>query len=359
LNSQERVLKAFAFETPDRIPRHDPFWAYPKEWEERFGPVKDLTDTAFWIADETPFPSRARLISEEDGIRTEIDGWGRTVRRGADAFFEDTLAVACPDGTDINTLEFEAPLLDSRYDTWSADRGLSSGEHVSPDALARALREAKAQHCVFAKTGGPYLRTTFLRGQEQFLMDIAADPKLAAEIAGRVVDHMTVVGVEQIKRWDMRETGIWIFDDFASNKGPMMSRKSFEEIFAPLYKRMIDAYKSAGAKYVLLHCDGYPFPVIDLLIQAGFDGSHPIERRAGMDVVKIREQYPKFIMVGGMDNIQTMVNGPIEKIQAEAREVIDVGRGGGVVIGFHSIGTDIPMEHYAAYKEVCETYGQF
>ena len=34
------------------------------------------------------------------------------------------------------------------------------------------LRRDKAAYCVFGKTGGPYLRTTFVRGEEQFLLDI-------------------------------------------------------------------------------------------------------------------------------------------------------------------------------------------
>jgi uroporphyrinogen decarboxylase len=344
MNSQERVLAACRFETPDRIPRHEPFWNYTKEWEDRFGPLEDLMDTGVWAANESPFPSRARVIKEENGWIYQVDGWGQTTRHSPDAFFSETLEVAAPEGVDIDKIEFESPLLDSRYMI-----GLSAQE----------MAQAKERQCVFAKTGGPYLRTTLLRGQEQFLMDIAADPEFAYAIASKVADHLTVVGVEQISRWEMQETGIWIFDDFASSKGPMMSRKSFESIFLPIYKRMIKAYKDAGAKYVFLHCDGYPLPVFDMLIEAGFDGSHPIERRAGMDVVKIREMYPKFILIGGMDNIHTMVEGPVEKIRAEARELIDLGRQGGMIIGFHSIGPDVPMEHYAAYLDECLKYGDF
>ena len=49
----------------------------------------------------------------------------------------------------------------------------------------------------------------------------------------------------------------------------------------------------------------------------------------------------------------------MERIRAEAREIIDLGRDGGVIIGTHSISPEIPVEHFLAYHEVCATYGNF
>ena len=40
-----------------------------------------------------------------------------------------------------------------------------------------------------------------------------------------------------------------------------------------------------------------------------------------------------------------------------ARDIIDLGRDGGVVIGTHSISPEIPLEHFVAYHHTCRTYG--
>jgi uroporphyrinogen decarboxylase len=145
----------------------------------------------------------------------------------------------------------------------------------------------------------------------------------------------------------------------AYNDGPMFGPASFEKVFLSAYRRMIKAYKEAGARYVFLHSDGDIRPLLDMLIDAGIDGINPLERRAHMDAVELRKRYPGLILTGGMCNTDTLINGPISRIQAEARQLIDLGREGGLIIGTHSVSPEIPLEHFAAYDEMCRTYGNF
>ena len=122
---------------------------------------------------------------------------------------------------------------------------------------------------------------------------------------------------------------------------------------------MIKAFKDAGARYVFLHSDGDIRSLLDMLIDAGIDGINPLERRAHMDAAVLRWRYPRLVLTGGMCNTDTLVKGPITKIQTEAKELIDLGREGGLVIGTHSVSHEIPLEHFAAYDMVCRTYGNF
>lgn len=349
MTARERVLAACAFQPPDRIPRFDNFWEYPDTWRERLGPPEGLTDIAIWVPDETTFPSRVRTLKEAGGWVYEVDGWGRVIRRRPGAYFVETLEVPLPVGCDPDSVVFDPPDLEERY---------LQGQPDWP-ALLRELVEAKQRFCVFGKTGGPYLRTTFVRGETQFLMDMAADPGLAQAIADRVADHLTAVGLEELHRWGLQDTGIWIYDDMAYNRGPMFSPAAFEQVLLPAYRRMVRAYKQAGARYVFLHSDGDIRPLLDMLVDAGIDGLNPLERRAHMDMVQIRQRYPRLVLTGGMCNTNTLVYGPIAKIEAEAREIIDLGREGGIVIGTHSISPEIPLEHFVAYHETCLKYGQF
>lgn len=349
LTSEERVLRACRFERPDRIPTFDCFWEYPATWRERLGPPEALTDIAIWVPDETSFPTRARLLKEELGWIYEVDGWGRTIRRRPEAYFTETLEVPIPDGTDPDAVIFDPPDLDLRYLQGQCDLA----------AADRLLHAAKKQYCVFGKTGGPYLRTTFVRGEAQYLLDIAGDPVLARVLAEKMADHLIAVAREEMRRWSLQTTGIWIYDDMAYNHGPMFSPQSFEKVFLPAYRRMIKAYKEAGARYVFLHSDGDIRPILDMLVDAGLDGLNPLERRAGMDIVEIRKRYPRLILAGGMCNTNTLINGPVDRVRAEAREIIDLGRDGGVIIGTHSLSPEVPLEYFAAYRETCLTYGVF
>jgi uroporphyrinogen decarboxylase len=143
------------------------------------------------------------------------------------------------------------------------------------------------------------------------------------------------------------------------NDGPMFSPKSFERVLLPAFRRMIAAYKRAGARHVFLHSDGDIRPLLDMLVDAGIDGLNPLERRANMDPTEIRKRYPRLILAGGMDNSDALIRGPTERIRAQTRELIDLGRDGGLVIGAHSISPEVPIEHFAAYHDTCLKYGDF
>jgi hypothetical protein len=354
--SQQLVLTACAFQRPRRIPRFDSFWEFPAAWREKLGPPERLSDISIWYPDEAPFPSRARHLRSEGGYVYEVDAWGRTVRRRDGAFFVETLEVALPQGADPDSLTFEPPEADSRFFT---GRMHPPAVFRDGEEAAQALQADKQRYCVFGKTGGPYLRSTFLRGETQFLMDIAGDPPLARKIADKVADHLTRVGIEEIRRWHLRETGIWIYDDMACNRGPLLGPRQFEAIFLPAYRRMIRAYKDAGCRYVFFHSDGDIRPLLDMLVDAGIDGLNPLERRANMDMIQLRKRYPRLILTGGMCNTHTLVKGSKAEIEAEAREIIDLGRDGGVVIGTHSVSPEIPLENFMVYHQVCAQYGDY
>ena len=334
----------------------DGFWEFPDSWRYRLGPRDALSDVAIWYPDETPFPTRARRLKEEAGYVYEVDSWGRTIRRRPDAFFVETLQTVIDESPDIDVLKFDAPDLDSRYLTGKMDPSIT---YATQQEMEQALSDDKQNHCVFGKTGGPYLRSTYLRGESAFLMDIAGDPPFARTIADKMADHLIAVGLEQLRRWDLYETGIWIYDDMAYNHGSMFSPARFEQVFLPAYRRMIAAYKAAGARYVFLHSDGDIRALLDMLVDAGIDGLNPLERRAHMDISQIRRNYPKLILTGGMCNTRTLVHGTREEIESEAREIIDLGRAGGVIIGTHSVSPEIPLENFVIYHETCLREGTF
>jgi hypothetical protein len=349
MTSHERVLRACRFERPDRIPRFDSFWELPPEWVQRLGAPEGLSDVAIWCPREGTFVTRARLLERQGSSTVRVDDWGRTVRARDGAYFDEVLEVPIPPGTDPEAIRFDAPSLEMRYAIYGDDL----------QKTATRLARDKANYCVFGKTGGPYLRTSFVRGTEQFLMDIAMDPPLARVLADKMADHLITIAVEQLRRWDLTDTGVWIYDDMAHNGGPMCSPRSFEQVFLPAYRRMIRAYKEAGARYVILHSDGNILPFLDMLVDAGIDGLNPLERRAGMVAETLRVRYPQLILTGGMCNTQTLPGGTTAEIEAETRSLIDLGRDGGFIIGTHSVSPEIPLESFATYQRVCEEYGDF
>jgi len=340
----------------------DFFWEYPQAWQARLGPVEQVNDVAILVPNEGTFPTAARPLKKQDGYMIEIDRWGRVIRRQEGAYFSETLEVPFKDHQSVDRLHFDPPDLELRYlqvETESImDHPLVEGEAEMP-AVTAAIEHVRKAGCLFGKIGGPYLRSTYLRGETQFLMDLVSDQGLARAIVGRITDHLIAIGREEIRRWHLRETGVWIFDDMAYNTGPMFSPAVFEAVFLPAYQRMVGAFKAAGARYVFFHSDGDIRRFLDLLVAAGIDGINPIEPRAGMHLPELRRQYPRLILTGGMDNTGSLEKGPVERIRAEACQIIEVAQDGGVIIGSGSIGPEVSLENFCAYVEACDTYGNY
>ncbi|MGQ9555157.1 MAG: uroporphyrinogen decarboxylase family protein [Anaerolineae bacterium] len=337
MTAKERVLAALRFERADRQPIYDSFWdEFVEQWRILKGlpPSADIADyygidLDIVIPDETPFPSRRQVLSADRYQTIERDGWGAIKRTRAGAKFEEVLAVALPEKPLLDALAFEPADADARF--------------PEPADVAHLA----AKRCLFVKTGGPYLRTSNLRGTTQWLIDLVEDESFARQLAMKVTEHMTAVGLEAIRRYQLCDTGIWFFDDMGANQSPMFSPRTFERVLLPCYEWMCRQYAAAGVAHILLHCDGNIEPILDMLVAAGVQGLHPIEPKAGMDVVKLRQRYGKSLaLLGGLDNARILLRGDRDEIHSHVLHVLEAGREGGLVIGAHSIGPDVSVETY-------------
>ena len=343
MTSTERVMAALAGRRPDRMPIFDGFWPeFRAEWAKEKGvgdgaSIQDYygIDIQICVPDETPYPSRVGRVKQAGRETFHRDGYGRLLRSVSGAFFTETLEVPIQTPEDLDRNPFDPVGDDARYERFMD--------------LVRRERETR---CCFCKVGGPYLRTTFIRGETAFLMDIAGDPGFAKALADRMGEFLMEIGLEALRRSGLWDTGIWIFDDMAYNDNPMFSPASFEKVFLPAYRRMVGGFKAAGARKVIFHCDGNVAPLLDMLMDAGIDGINPVEPKAGMDVVALKEKYgDRLSFVGGMCNAHVLPNGTPEEIRRETRRILEAGRDGGIVIGTHSIGPDVPVGNYDCYHE--------
>lgn len=296
-------------------------------------------DLELIVPDETPFPSQQGILRETGQYVLERSGWGSLHQCPKDVVCASRFAiplqafpvvgVALRDRRQLDQLDFERPCLESRFP--SADE----------------VEEKKQQRCLFVRIGGPYLRTSYLRGTVRWLMDLVEDEGFARALAMRVTDHITAVGVEAMRRYDLYDTGLFLHDDMASNWGPMFSPRTFERVLLPCYERMFGAYRQAGAAHTLFHCDGNVESILGMMLSAGIDAIHPVEPKAGMDVVRLRERYgDRLTFIGGLDNAHTLRTGTKKEVEAHVMRTLSVGRDGGLIVGSHSVGPDVPVENY-------------
>ncbi|NLC68180.1 MAG: hypothetical protein GX754_05225 [Clostridiaceae bacterium] len=143
-------------------------------------------------------------------------------------------------------------------------------------------------------------------------------------------------------------------EDMSYNHGPMLSYNLFKEFLLPYYQQVIPHIKKHGVK-VLVDSDGDITEMIPWLREAGIDGVYPLERQAGVDVCKIREDYPDFLMLGGYDKM-VMPLGE-EAMRAEFERLLPVMKTGGYIPSVdHQTPPGVSLKNFKIYVRLFKEY---
>ena len=209
-----------------------------------------------------------------------------------------------------------------------------------------------ADHSMIA---GPMLREPKgIRKLQDFYMATAGDPETIAEIFARETD----IGIENLKK--MHETIGDSIDvlhicgtDLGTQKGLFYSRSTIEELWAPYWKKINDWIHENTLWKTFKHCCGSIAPIIDILIEAGFDTLNPIQWTAeDMDRNILKEKYGDRIVFwgGGVDTQHLLPEGTPEQVYAQAQECLKIfSKNGGYVFNtIHNIVPGVPVENIDA-----------
>ena len=339
------VAQALSFASPDRMPVFDGFQpGFEQRWRAKRRPLKgEGIEEYYWVdlkvsvADETFLPSQTGVVREDGGNVYRNDGWGRVVRTRPGAHFKEPVARMLQEPADLDRITFELANMDARYE------GL----------VAEAGRQHSLGRAVFVGIGGPYSRSWWLRGEEEFLTDLVTDKGFARAVIARVADHLLGVGLESLRRTGAHVSGVWIHDDLCRRSGPTFSSKVFEELLLPAYHGLVSQLKKAGARRVILHSGGDITPLLGSLIAAGIDGVNPVEYDSGMVAAELVERYHgRLCFIGGVCNTHILPRGDAEAIRRHVTALLEAGRRGGLILGTPTVGPNISVESYELYRRM-------
>jgi uroporphyrinogen decarboxylase len=193
-----------------------------------------------------------------------------------------------------------------------------------------------------------------LRGYEQWLIDIIE----CSPVGQAIMEHMEAYWTEYSNRVLDASKGLldifYLADDYSSQRGLIMSPRSWEAFFRPPIERMIRIGKSRGLK-ILFHSCGSVRKLIPRLIDIGVDILNPIQiRAADMDPAELVREFGKDLSFhGGVDLQQTLPFGTPEEVREEVLMLIDTlgGNNGYILAPGHTIQPDAPIENILAMYE--------
>jgi hypothetical protein len=253
-----------------------------------------------------------------------------------------------------------APLIESAEEYEAFKKYLYPNEaHWNYVKKLNVLKELSQEHdngdaVLWYSFDGFFWFPRTLMGIENHLYSFYDEPELYHQICSDLADYIIaqLPKIYEIVKPDF----MVISEDMSYNNGPMISEELFDEFILPYYQKIIPEIKKYGTK-VIVDTDGDVSMMIPWLIRAGVDGVLPLERQAGVDLVKLREQYPDFLFIGGFDKM-AMIAGE-DAMRKEFDRLLPVMKSGGYIPSCdHQTPPQVSFENYQIYLRLLKEYAE-
>ncbi len=283
-----------------------------------------------------PFISYDAVILEDTPefmLRYDRDGWVRRYVKGRDLVQE------------------VKPVVED-WDSWEAHKQHTRDQlalHCTPENMEKAYgkyRDGDDKFSIRFRVTGFFWLIRDLMGVEEHLVNYMLEPDLIKDINRFQLEvyKEQLAGILDI----IKPSTLFFEEDYSGANGPMISPDTFAEFISPCYREIIPFLKERGVGQVFLDTDGDFTLMIPEMLDCGIDGVLPVDVNAGVDIVKVREAYPKLKFWGGFDKLALVSD--TDAIEAEFRRLMPVIRQGGCIICTdHQAAPHTPLENYRYY----------
>lgn len=277
---------------------------------------------------------------------TRLDEWGIGHRRGDFAHFEKMLHPMRAFGTPAEIEAYPLPDLDAGY------RWEGAAEQVR-QIKARGLLAVGYMHCTIFETAW------YLRGMEEFLADLLAEP----EMARALMDRLAALRRVQARNYAQAGADIIQFgDDVSTQLAMMMSPILWRREIKPRLAQVVAAAREANPGTITwYHGDGNLREIIPDLIELGIQVLNPVQPEC-LDPVTLKEEFGDRLSFWGTVGTQTVMpfGSPDEVRDYCRRMILTVGRGGGLVVApTHVLEPEVPWENVEAMVAAVREYGRY
>ncbi len=217
----------------------------------------------------------------------------------------------------------------------------------------------KERHFICFFAGGAFETPWYMRGMENFLTDIIIQPEIAETISRKAQEFYKARALKALEQSDGQIDMIGSGGDIGTQRGMMISPKSWREHIKPYTKELIRSFKDMGY-FTFYHSCGSIIPVIDDFIEMGLDILDPIQISAdGMDPEYLKTKYGNRLSFHGGIDEQTMLPVlPPDQLEQKIIELIDIlGKDGGYIpCAAHAIQPDTSIENILTMYRTVNNY---
>jgi hypothetical protein len=227
-------------------------------------------------------------------------------------------------------------------------------DHGAAIASMRAWagQQRRGAAVVWATFEGFFWFPRTLMGFEKLMYAFGDQPELLHQINSDLLQFNFRL-FEDLRR-ECVPTFMTIAEDMSYNHGPMISKRTFDEFVAPYYRQLIPRLLELDI-LPFVDTDGDVTMLVPWLNEVGVAGVLPLERQAGVDGLKLRQQFPRLLMVGHFDKM-TMNCGEAA-MRAEFERLGPLMKSGGFIPSVdHQTPPGVSLEQYRVYLRLLQQY---
>lgn len=371
MTSRQRVLAALNHQQPDRVPID----IGGSSASTLIGEAYERLKTHLGIAEETQYMKRkSRSVVLAEAIAERLHSDTRPLNPGnpdgrqdlcfPDGSFQDEWGVTWskPEGGHYNPTGNplrDATLADLSRLHWPDP--LNPGRTRGLREQARRLHEGTDYAVILSLPVGFVHQSQYLRGYENFLIDLLLNPEFIEALMDRTLDYWLKLTGAILEEVGPCVDVVMFGDDVAFHDRPMVDLKRYRKMIKPRHAQMVELIKRKSKAQVLYHCCGAVKSLIPDFIEIGVDALNPVQvSSVGMDTAELKARFgDKICFWGGIDTSRVLPTGSPDDVRAEVqRRITDLAPGGGYVLAaVHNIQEDVSPENILAMADAAYELG--
>ncbi len=295
-----------------------------------------------------PVTSPVEQVLSEDAL---LDSWGIHWRRTPGNYYYEIIDPPLQNATIDDLARYHWPQV--------ADPGRFAGLK----AKAKAIQDAG--YAVVALSGVSVFEYCYmLRGVQNWLTDLAANPDFALALLRQVTDLQREAACRMLEEAGEYIDVVITGDDLGSQNAPLISPKMYGRMVKPFHAEVLSAIKRRTKAKIFYHSDGNIYPLLGDLIELGVDLLNPVQVSAKEmgDTARLKKEFgSRLSFCGAIDTQRVLPYGTPEDVRREVRRRIkDLGPGGGYVLAsVHCIQPDVPPENVLAMFDEAQRAGRY
>lgn len=194
--------------------------------------------------------------------------------------------------------------------------------------------------------------TQYVRGFENWFLDLALQPDLMCSLMDKILDYRLVVAERAIREVADLIDVVSTSDDVADQRGPIVSPAMYKKYIKPRHKRFFDVIHAHTDARLLFHSCGSVYWLLPDFIEIGVDFINPVQVSCNhMETDRLKQEFGTDLgFWGAVDSMHVLPHGTPDDVRAEVEKRIrDLGPGGGYILAsVHNIQHDVPVENVVA-----------